>query len=423
MRVSAGGAARWLATALAVGGFGAAGWWSVRVGWADYWAQQETVAGTERALAATPGQAVYYTRLAALVGDADPPRAVGALRRAVDLNPLDAESWIELGLRAERDGDAAGAEQCLLRAAAADRMYLPRWTLANYYFRRNDGERFWFWAAAAAQMAYGDATPLYRLCGRIVEDGRLIERLKIRDPEVRAGYLAYLLGEKRVDLIGPATRRLLEENREADVPLLLAACDGLIEAQRRDEAVEIWNRLGRAGRIPFGELNAAGDTVLTNGAFAVSPTSRGFDWRLPGAEGISAAREESPVGLRLTFSGRQAENAEVLAQFAPVKESAEYRLKFDYRTSRIAPGTGLEWRITDLNGASLGVGQSLSSEEDAEEQVAFQTPAGGRLVRVALVYQRSLGTTRIEGFLILRNVRLEPAQPPSGEGPRSRVMK
>jgi len=55
--------------------------------------------------------------------------------------------------------------------------------------------------------------------------------------------------------------------------------------------------------------------------------------------------------------------------------------------------------------------------------VAFQTPAGGRLVRVALVYQRSLGTTRIEGFLILRNVRVEAGQPPSGDTPRSRVMK
>lgn len=414
--------ARCLVTAIAAGAFGAAAWWSVRVGWADSWARRETVAGTERALAVTPDQAAYYVRLAALVADDDPQRAARALRRAVALNPLDAQSWIELGLRAEIGGDALDAEKCLLRAADADRKYLPRWTLANYYFRRNDGERFWFWAKAAAGMVYGDPAPLFRLCGKVAEDGRLIERLDIRDPEMRAHYLAYLLNQNRLDLIGPATAQLLEENRGADVPLLLSACDRLIEARRGDEAVGIWNRLGRAGRIPFGELNPSGETVLTNGAFAVSPTSQGFDWRLPGAEGISAAREENPVGLRLTFSGREPETAEALVQFAPANGATDYLLKFRYRTSRIAPGSGLAWRITDLSGASLGVGKSLSSEKETEEQVAFRTPAGCRMVRVALVYQRSLGNTRIEGFLILRAVRLAPAQLPSGEGPRSRVM-
>ena len=418
----AGSILRWLATAAAVAGFGAAAWWSVRAGWADYWARQETVAGTEKALTAMPGRGEYEARLAALVADENPQRADEALRRAVALDPLDAQSWIELGLRAEGNGDDAGAEQCLRRAADADVRYLPRWTLANYYFRRNDSERFWYWAKAAAQMAYGDPMPLFRLCGRIEEDGKLIERLEIRDPDARADYVAYLLGEKRVDLIGPAVGLMLDENRRADVPLLLTACDGLIAAQRTDEAVEVWNGLGRAGRIPFAELAPARGAVLTNGTFAVSPTSRGFDWRLPTAAGIAAAREEDPVGLRLTFSGRQAENVEALAQYAPAQESTQYVLKFRYRTSGIGAGTGLGWRISDLSGASLGAGGSLSSEAETEDQVAFRTPAGCSMVRLGLEYRRSSGTTRIEGLVILRNVRLEPAaQPPSAGGVRSRL--
>jgi tetratricopeptide (TPR) repeat protein len=417
------GFGRWLVIAAAVGGFGVAGWWSARLGWADYWSRQDTVAGTEKALAAMPDQAEYHVRLAALLADENPRRAVEELRRAVSLNPLDAQSWIELGLRAERSGDSAGAERCLLRAAEADRKYLPRWTLMAFYLRRNDLDSFWSWARAAAGMVYGDPTPLFRLCGRVSEDGQLIERLEIHDPDVMAGYLSYLLREKHVALIGPATRRILEQNRQVDVPPLLEACDRLIEANRSDEAMEIWNRLGRAGRIPFATPRPS-EGILTNGRFAVPPTSRGFDWRLPGSEGISAAREENPPGLRLTFSARLAEYAEALAQFAPAQEGTGYQLRFRYRTSGIAPGTGLAWRITDLSGASLGVGKSLSSDQEIEDGVTFRTPSGCRIVRVALVYQRSPGTTRIEGFLILRNVVLEPAaQPPSDGVPRSRVMK
>ncbi len=106
-------------------------------------------------------------------------RALAALRRAVALNPSDGRAWIEMGLRLEATGDLGAAEQALLRAAQEDLTYLPRWTLMNYYYRRNDVDRFWFWAKAAVPMIYGDPLPLFHLCGRVGEDGGLIDRLAI----------------------------------------------------------------------------------------------------------------------------------------------------------------------------------------------------------------------------------------------------
>src|SRR5208282_3538262 len=102
---------------------------------ADYWVRKLTVDGTEKALALTPWQASYYVQLAVLISDDDPKRAFEALRRAVALDPSDSLSWIELGLRVESDGDSAAAERYFLRAAEVDKQYLPKWTLANYYFR------------------------------------------------------------------------------------------------------------------------------------------------------------------------------------------------------------------------------------------------------------------------------------------------
>jgi tetratricopeptide (TPR) repeat protein len=85
------------------------------------------------------------------------------LRTALSLNPRLASAWIHLGLDAEADGNLPEAEADLLQAARVDHLYLPAWTLANFYFRRGDRVRFWRWAERAAALTYDDYRPLLRL--------------------------------------------------------------------------------------------------------------------------------------------------------------------------------------------------------------------------------------------------------------------
>ena len=179
--------------------------------------RQETLGGTERAMALLPGQSEYYARLAWLVSGDDPPKAEAALRRAVALNPWDARSWIELGLRAEARENDAAAQRCMLRAAEMDRQFLPRWRLANYYFRHDDEAMFWHWTREAAAMVYGDANPVFRLCARVREDGKLIDRLEIQNPDVRAAYLP-ICWPGSDGSVGPPVHRLLEENGKLTSP-------------------------------------------------------------------------------------------------------------------------------------------------------------------------------------------------------------
>jgi len=393
-----------------VAAFTVTGVWSLRMALADHWFRQETLPGTKEALRLEPGNAAYYVRLAAMIQDSDPTRSTQALQRAVALNPWDSAVWVELGLRAEAAADLAGAERSLLRAASVDRLYFPRWSLANYYFRRGNRDKFWFWAREATQMAYGDITPLFVLCWKVTSDGDLIAReLDIRKADQEANYLAYLTSQNRTEPMIQAATRLLAWNREADAPVLLAACDRLIADERGQPAIQIWNQLAELRRIPYTLLAPGSGRSLTDGDFRVAPTSQGFAWRLPGADGVTTWFDEQSAGLRISFSGRQPENCDVLTQTLPVMESSHYQLRFWYRTSGIAPETGLGWRITDLHGASIiAQGKSLASDSEKEAGLAFTTPAGSRLVRLALTYQRALGTTRIEGFLVLRKLRLMP---------------
>jgi hypothetical protein len=399
-----------LITAAALSGLVAASAWAILTGAADYFARRGTVAGTERALALAPGRADYHLQLALLVSDEDSGRADRELRLATSLNPSDARSWIELGLRAEAGGDTGSGERYLLKAAEINNEYLPKWTLANYYFRRNENDRFWFWSKAAAQMIYGDPLPLFRLCGAITEDGNLIERLEIRNPSVQSAYLSYLLARDRIDLIGPSTRRVLEQGRESDVPILLTACDRLMEAKSVDGALTIWNGLADARKIPGKALHPNAERVLADDNFISDPLSQGFDWRLSAVDGIAASREERPAGLRLNFSGQQSEDCEPLSRFLPVLGNSAYEFTVSYRTAGIQPATGLRWTVTDVNGGDeLAEPESLSSEDETMTHVRFVSPANCRLVRIALRYKRALGTTRIEGSISLRGAGLRHA--------------
>ncbi len=392
-----------------VGALALAAAWSLRVGWADYQARKETIAATAEAVRWAPGNAGYQYRLAVLTADIDPRTSVSALERAVRLNPFDAKSWIALGLDREAAGNVVEAERCLLRAAAQDRQFLPRWTLANFYFRRNDEPRFWEWAKSAAEMAYGDGLALFRLCSRVSDQADLIDRLGIRRPDLRAAYVRYLMQDGRLERLMPAVRKLIASGRGEDDALLMAACTRLLESSRTGDALEIWNALAGARRIPFDPLAPDRGVIVTNGRFVTTPAASGFDWRLAAVDGVSTAREDQSGGLRLTFSGDQPEDCELLSQIVPLEPNRQYELRFRYRTGDMARASGLAWRVLDGNGREVSASDSLFGEEEKEGRIGFRTgQAADPVARIVLGYRRQPGTTRTRGYVVLREIVSRP---------------
>ena len=150
-------------------------------------------AGLARAAKLEPGDALYPWRLAQL------EESGSALDRVVALNPRHARAWMERGLAAEQAGDQPFAERCLLRAAKADRGYLPKWTLANYYLRRGRRAEMWRWTRAAAEaLGPQDPTPLFRLAWSASDDaGEILAEAIPPIPLRRSQYRDFLLSTGR----------------------------------------------------------------------------------------------------------------------------------------------------------------------------------------------------------------------------------
>jgi tetratricopeptide (TPR) repeat protein len=144
------------------------------------------------------------------------------LRTAVTLNPRLSSAWIQLGLDAEADGNLSEAETDLLRAASVDRLYVPAWTLANFYFRRGDAAKFWPWAKRAAALTYDDYRPLLRL-GDALETSapRVATRLGGGASLLRA-YLDILINAHRLDSAQDIARLLAARRDPVDRDRLAA---------------------------------------------------------------------------------------------------------------------------------------------------------------------------------------------------------
>src|ERR1700723_2413739 len=168
--------------------------WNLLFAIADLSARRSQPDGIRLAMRLMPANGAYPAQLADQIYAIDPAAAKSLLQRAVALNRYDASSWIQLGLLSEAAGDLPQAEEALSRAADADSTFLPSWSLANFYFRQQNADRFWYWAQKAAQMAPDDATPLFRLAWYVSPNAQEIEnRLQIKRRVIESQFVNFLI--------------------------------------------------------------------------------------------------------------------------------------------------------------------------------------------------------------------------------------
>lgn len=347
---------------------------SARRAQADFEFRRATPQCVERAVELAPSDGEYLL-LRALELDYDGADSTPLLERAAALDPLDSAPRLRLGLAAEIRGDNAAAEKWLLAAAHVDRQFEPRWTLANFYFRRNNAPEFWKWMRAALEVSYGDRRPAFDLCWRVSQDAPEIARALPPRREVEAAYLSYLLETRRIAAAAPVALKLAAHRGDADRALLLAAVDDLIPA-RNPAALDLW-------RTIFGDHAGV---FAPN--FELPRIGHGFDWRSAEIPGVSQIDLDQPPRRRITFDGRQPEACELLRQTLALDPGRAYTLHWESRNDGVK--SGVEWNIAGVR-APLGAGE-------------LRFTAAARFTDLVLTYARPPGEVRAEGWFEIRSI-------------------
>lgn len=328
------------------------------------------------------------------------------LATALKLDRYNSEADIELGLQYEAIGEFGKAEHSLLQAFAVDHTYLPRWSLANYYFRRGNMPAFWTWARRAAAVPSDEIGSLFELCWHVSPNpNEITAKIGNDQPKYLRQYVAFLETKDQLDAAAAAARKLIHYgNPEAERGQLFSLINRLVAADDANAAVSLWHSLVARRWV---DVDA---TQPNNGDFARQPLPVAFDWSFPHDSGMYSW--PGRTGLETDFSGDEAEKCTVAEQTVALAPG-NYTLHYAYQTSGIAAGTGIRWQIVDVRTkAVLATSADLSSEALRHAAVNFTVPQDSLLLRVRLGYQRAVGTSRISGTLYMQSARIQP-QPSS----------
>ena len=391
--------------------------YSALLTYTNYLFRKGTPSALTEAIRLEPYNSTYISALAALLPDQSP----ALLRRAVALNPYDAQSWIQLGLQAEtQQHNPALAERDYLRAAAVNRMYLPRWTLANFYFRQQDRDKFFEWARRVLAVTPYEATPLFVALWSMSSDQDRIAAAMPDREQVLLQYASFLSQTNRLQFVNPIFDKaislspsgvpLSETNPGAPLPNpATAILDRFLQAGSVEQALHFWRRLTAAHWLPpYSTPSPA--RPLTNGEFQLPLLGHGFDWSAPPFAGVTFDQFLDLGQIHFTFSGTQPETCPLLVQYLPLQPGRRYRLSWTADMQQIGPANGVTWRIDSFqNGSAVPIPTGLIGPDvtsGAEASWEFETPDSSRLFLITLEYSRPIGKIRMEGSLSLRDVAL-----------------
>jgi hypothetical protein len=338
-----------------------------------------------------------YVQLARL----DDSSAKQSLETSLRLNRYNSDAAIDLGLRYESDGELHRAEELLLQASEVDRTYVPRWSLANFYFRRDNFPAFWTWIRRATETPAEDIGALFELCWQISPDPKAIEANIVEDnPDVARQYIVFLIGKGRpAAAVDPALTLLRTGSQESDQPLLFTLLGSLIHANDPIDASALWNRLIHLRWI------VADTSFPNNPQFAREPLPVNFDWDFPEYSGLHSWPGSS--GLETEFTGDEPENC-VIAEQTVYLPPGDYSLESFYRTRNISPDTGIQWLIFEARSDTIVASSaSLSSDKPSRVVLPFVVKPDEQLLRLRLIYNRKVGTSRVSGTLVVTSVRIQ----------------
>ncbi|MDR3735707.1 MAG: hypothetical protein P4L10_09240, partial [Acidobacteriaceae bacterium] len=359
--------------------------------------RQDTEPSVQAAIRLVPDGWQYYMRLAQF----DREHARDLLTTSLALNRYDAQADIELGLQYEADGDFARAEEQLLQAYDVDHTYLPRWSLANYYFRRDNLPAFWNWARSAAAMPAEDVGSLFDLCWHVSPDPAHITAAILNEkPELLRQYIGFLLAKDQPAAVASVAPRLIRSGDPvSDRQTMFAVVNRLVVVNDAADANAVW-RLLIQNRWVVADIS-----MPNNAGFQREPLPVSFDWSLPEYQGLHSWPGSS--GLMTEFTGSEPEDCTIADQ-AVTLTPGKYSLSYDYHTTDIPPGTGIRWQVlVAKSNAVLSESPDLSSSEVKHAALDFSVTSGVSLLRLRLAYRRTLGTPHISGMLNVASTHIE----------------
>jgi tetratricopeptide (TPR) repeat protein len=285
----------------------------------------------------------------------DPQGALQQLNSAVQLNPYDAQAWLDLGAALELQGKIDQAQACLRRADfLAPNLPASQWAIANFFLLHGNVDEAFrhFKVVLSGTNAYTSA--ILNTAWKASNDPKqILDELIPSQGYPQFDYLYFLLGHQRWAEAQDVWARIAASPERFPAEWARQYIDVLLfNLHRPDLAYEVWSDLLKKGLIQPTE-DPVSQTLIFNGHFEQEPANLGFDWRIIPVEGVFAGLDETTYrsaahSLLVQFSGKANVDYRAVYQFVRVQPNHPYRLSWSMKTEGITTDSGLRMEVRDF---------------------------------------------------------------------------
>jgi hypothetical protein len=309
-----------------------------------------------------PGSSDYHLRLGRIyqysLSDIDPVRAMAELTRATQLNPMDAQPWLDLGAAQVVAGKIAEAEVSLRQADyLAPNLPGFQWAIANFFLLHGNNSEAMrhFRVVLAGTDVYN--REIFTTAWKAVGDGDQILATLIPDRvSAEFSYLYFLIGQNKGPEAKKVWERVAANSSPFDAHLAAMYIDWLMGTHQPDEAYGVWTDLRKRKMVI--ESMAPGNLVA-NGDFEQGIENFGFGWRIFNFPGVyvtqdSATFHSSGHSMLIAFTGKGNLAYQGLRQWLKVTPGVAYQARAYMKTEGITTDSGPHLQIFDtLNPIAL----------------------------------------------------------------------
>jgi hypothetical protein len=303
-----------------------------------------------------PGEADYHLRLGRIyqysLTDIDPARAIAELTRATQLNPMDAQPWLDLGAAQVVAGQIDEAAASLGRADyLAPNLPGFQWAIANFFLLHgnvNEAMRHFKMVLAGTDRYNG---VIFTTAWKAVGDGdQILAALIPNQVTTEFAYLYFLVSQNKGPEAKKVWERIAANPSSFDAGWTRTYMDWLMGSRQPDEAYNVWADLRKRKLV---SESAAPGNLVANGDFEQGLENLGFAWRVEGFyPGVyltqdSTTFHSSGHSVLISFTGKGNFYYQGFHQWLKVTPGVAYQARVYMKTAGITTDSGPRLQVFD----------------------------------------------------------------------------
>jgi Tetratricopeptide repeat len=346
--------------------------------------------------------------------EGDTGRAIRAYRTSLGLNPLSADTWLDLASAYETEGEIDAARKAFLDAKHVYPVSAEvLWSYGNFLLRQNELESAFAEFHRAIEENPQLGAEAVRICRHVEPDfNQILNRVLPPKAEAYLSAVGELTKEADTSDALKVWSRLFLLHPKLHSREVIPFVDGLLRDQQTSDAARVWGQAVILMDLP--KMDDPAGSLIWDGGFETDVTGGGLAWRfrLHQSPVISYDHNVMHSGLRalrLDFDQKKFSDFVDVCHLVVVEPKTTYELTAWLRTKDMAEEGGIFFRLAmpDLQASPVfETTKLLGTNEWTKVSMPWTSPDESRLAQVCLArlraYDQHHGTAWVDDVSLLK---------------------